>query len=165
MIRYEPRPERTNEHLQYSFDRSSEKKPLQVNVTLDSVSKLFAGRIKDIVPEADPRSRTFPVIIEIDNQKTTRGFVLKAGMLAKASLAIGRIQPVKVVSKDALVIGDRKVEVFVVGENSRVRAVTVKTGGADGDDIEVIGDLKKGDRVVTHGNERLRNGQEVKVLN
>ncbi len=158
-------PQRFIHNLQKSFDESSNEKPLQVKVTLNSHAELFYGKVKSIVPEADSRSRTFPVIIQIDNKKTNKGYVLKSGMLARASLAIGEPKPVKVISKDALVLSNDKIEVFVVDASSKVRSVQVKTGAADGEKIEVIGDLKRGDMVVTHGNERLRAGQQVKVIN
>ena len=45
-----------------------------------------------------------------------------------------------------------------------VRPVPVKTGPAYGPLIEVEGDLKAGQQVVTRGNERLRPGQAVQVI-
>ena len=159
-------PQRYIENLQKSFDLSSEKRPFEVTVKIDNHQQTFSGKVKSIVPEAEPRSRTFPVIIQIENKKTNKGFVLKSGMLAKASLGVGQSKPVKVINKDALVLSKDKIEVFVVDDNSSsVRAVEVKTGAADGERIEVTGNLKSGDRVVTHGNERLRHGQVVKVVN
>jgi multidrug efflux pump subunit AcrA (membrane-fusion protein) len=73
------------------------------------------------------------------------------------------------VPKDALVLGGARPMVFVAeagpGGTGKtvVRQVVVTPGVASGDLIEVTGDLKKGQAVVTLGNERLRPGDAVEV--
>ena len=46
---------------------------------------------------------------------------------------------------------------------SAVRGVPVRLGVMDEDLIEVSGQLNAGDQIVIRGNERLQNGQKVKV--
>jgi multidrug efflux pump subunit AcrA (membrane-fusion protein) len=121
--------------------------------------------ISRIVPQADVRSRSFPVKIELPNGDHE----LKAGMLAHVTLAVGQPQPALLVPKDALVLGGRTPLVYVVEGNSAnkpatVRAAAVQLGVADEGDIQVIGDLKAGQQVVVRGNERLRPGLPVAVV-
>lgn len=128
-------------------------------------NQLWPGTVKIIVPEADPRSRTFPVKIKVDNQIVKGQPVIKAGMLAQVTLPAGDQKQATLVPKDALVLGGRNTNVWVVDSSSvkpdgnfnqaNVKQITVKIGIADGEYIEVIGDIKPGDLVVTEGNERI----------
>jgi RND family efflux transporter MFP subunit len=131
--------------------------------------KAYAAPISRIVPQADVRSRSFPVKIELPNPRTDGGHELKAGMLAHVTLAVGQPQPALLVPKDALVLGGRTPLVYVVEGNSAdkqatVRGVAVELGVADQGDIQVIGDLKAGQQVVVRGNERLRPGLPVAIV-
>lgn len=54
-----------------------------------------------------------------------------------------------------------RVSVFVIGEDKIARRVDVELGAAEGDYIEVIGEIEPGDDVVIRGGERLRDGQPV----
>jgi multidrug efflux pump subunit AcrA (membrane-fusion protein) len=91
----------------------------------------FTGTVVAVVPQADPRSRTFPVRVRIKNEmergsierpraaneageaappeKEKLSPVLKAGMLAQVKLPTGPRQAGPVIPKDALVFtGDQK---------------------------------------------------------
>ena len=128
------------------------------------------GIITQIVPKADVRSRTFPVIIRVKNRIENGIPVLKAGMLARVVLPTGTWRKMPLVPKDALVLGGPKPVVFVVDVNSKsksqgvVREVPVNLGVADGGLIQVDGPLKQGQFVVVRGNERLRAGQKVTLV-
>jgi HlyD family secretion protein len=129
-------------------------------------SKL-TGRVSAIIPEADERSRTFPVKVRLANEKNAAGeLLLKAGMLARASLATGEKKRVIMVPKDALVLGGAASMIWVIDESSlepaqgsmreaNALAIPVATGLEEGDWIEVIGDIRPGTKVVVRGNERI----------
>ncbi len=128
--------------------------------------RLFNGTIARIVPAADPRTRSFPVEIEVANERTEDGGVLlKAGMFARAMLPVGEEVDAVLVPQDALVLGGPSPTVFVVDEASQTaRPVPVELGVVSKGQVAVTGALKQGDRVVTAGNERLRPGQPVEIL-
>ena len=132
--------------------------------------ELFTGVITQIVPKADVRSRTFPVIIRVKNRIEDGIPRLKAGMLARVELPTGTRRKMPLVPKDALVLGGPKPVVFVVDIDSKsksrgvVREVPVTLGVADGGLIQVNGPLKRGQYVVVRGNERLRAGQKVTLV-
>ncbi len=121
--------------------------------------RTFPGRILAVVPEGDPNARTFPVRIEIDDP----GMRIKGGMSAAVSFTIGPPTPVRVVPKDAIVTQGEVSRVFLV-KGDRVEAVPVKVGRAFRDVVEVEGNLSPGDTVIVRGNERLRPGQQVRVV-
>jgi len=130
----------------------------------------FSGEVRRIVPQADTKSRSFPVKIRLENTITPDGPLLKPGMLAQATFSIGKQQTATLVPKDALVLGGPAPLVYVVdgarkvGQSGKVRAVPVQLGVVEANLIQVTGDIKPGDSVVVQGNERLRPGMEVTLV-
>ena len=52
----------------------------EARVVIDALGgRIFKGRVRGVIPQADPKSRTFPVEVEIKN---TKSYDLKAGMFA-----------------------------------------------------------------------------------
>jgi RND family efflux transporter MFP subunit len=129
----------------------------------------WIGRVARIVPQADLLSRSFPVQIALANVVVDGAPVLRGGMLARAWLPVGRAASVKVVPKDALVLGGPTPVIFVVDGATAatspvagtVRAVPVELGAAVGGSVEVRSDVAPGSLVVVRGNERLRPGMPV----
>lgn len=143
-------------------------------------STVFVGEVKVITPQADLRSRTFPVKVRIKNVIREDGPLLKSGMLARATLATGEQRLSKLVPKDAIVLGGGVPVVWVVAPadeadlkgidpqgpqpDGKVRRVPVELGAAEGNWIAVTGDLAAKDQVIVVGNERLLPGQLVKIV-
>ena len=131
-----------------------------VEITFDALpGKSFQGEIDAVVPMADTAARTFPVRIKISNPDGK----IKPGMLGRATLPVGDRRKALLVPKDALVLSGNGKVVFVVIDQT-ARLVPVETGDAHGPLIEVKGDLTPELMVVIRGNERLRPGQPVKVI-
>ncbi len=124
------------------------------------------GKVVHVVPSGDPRARTFPVKVRVPNPPERGAVRLKAGMFARVVLAVGEPAPALLVPKDALVLGGPSPIVYVVDEPaSTVRPVPVEAGLAEDGLIVVTGPLAEGQKVVVRGNERLRPGQPVVVVN
>ncbi|MGI9517649.1 MAG: efflux RND transporter periplasmic adaptor subunit [Pirellulaceae bacterium] len=156
-------PQEYATRLQHSFAQAADDSPLPATVKVDFLSEPLTGHVDRIVPDADPRTRSLPVIIRIANPD----FTLKPGWLARAELNIGRAQTVTMVPKDALVLSQDRIRVFKLqrsGDRVTVHSIDVDTGPASGDLIEVDGDVQPGDEIVVQGNERLRDNQQVKIL-
>lgn len=140
------------------------------------VGRKFTGTVHAIIPEADERSRTFPVKVRVANEFTEAGEpLLKAGMLARADLATGNQQTVLMVPKDALVLGGNATLIWTIDAKSikpataspqaaaapdmleaDAQAIPVLTGVEQDDWIEVRGsDIAAGINVVVRGNERI----------
>ncbi len=137
------------------------------------IDYVFEGTLVAIVPEADPRSRSFPVIVRITNPHDEDGPLIKAGQFARAMLPVGPRRGAVLVPKDALVIQGGDASLFVVEDLDgsagrpelvgRVRAVPIEAGIAYRGWIEVDGDVEPDQLVVVRGNERLRPGAEVRI--
>jgi RND family efflux transporter MFP subunit len=134
-------------------------KGAQAQVVFDALTnRSFEGLIAAVIPRADAAARTFPVRVEVPNP----GGVIKAGMLGRVTLPAGNPHQAILVPKDALVLLGEGARVFVVNDQV-AHLVPVRTGPAHGDLIEIQGNLKPGQKVVTRGNERLRPGQPVQI--
>lgn len=139
---------------------SSVKKGARAEVAFDAIpGRSFKGLIVAVIPRADEAARTFPVRIKIRNPKGE----IMAGMLGRVTLPVGNPHRALLVPKDALVLSGSRASLFVV-ENQVARLVPVKHGAAHGALIEVEGDLRAGLKVVIRGNERLRQGQPVRII-
>lgn len=142
----------------------------EVRIEIESKGdEILVGTIRAIVPEADRRSRLVPVKVRLKNELQDRRPVIKAGMIARAYFSIGEAGAQLQVTKDALVLGAGPAVVYRLVDGpepgqTTVEAVSVTLGAARGEKIEIRGAISAGDRVVTQGNERLHQGQEVSVL-
>jgi RND family efflux transporter MFP subunit len=142
-----------------------------VQVTFQSLGQeRHPGEIRRIIPQADPRSRTFPVKVRLDaNPDYPQSPQIKAGMLAQVELPISS-QAGLFVPKDALTLNRGGKCLFVVRKDDagipRAKMIPVTSGESQGKLIQVTDatdELREGDLVVTRGNERLRPGEAVKI--
>jgi RND family efflux transporter MFP subunit len=123
--------------------------------------KEFAGKVSFINPAADEASRTVKVKAEVPNADES----LKAGLFVKGRIVTGNRAGVLVVPRSALVSWDtasRQAALFVV-DGGVAKRVTVETGAAPGDGVEVVKGLAPGQEVVTRGGFNLRDGDRVQV--
>ena len=119
----------------------------------------FTGKITAIIAVGDSASRAFPVKVSVDNPNSR----IKGGMLCRVSLAIGKPSSVLAVPKDAVVNMGQQHLVYVVREGV-AQPLPVQLGNTSDSMIEVKGSIEAGMQVVTRGNERLRPGQPVKII-
>lgn len=138
---------------------------MPVTITIDAMPGApVIGKVSAIVASADRSAHTFPVKVRLPNPRGPNGPRLKAGMFARAELAVGEKRKVTLVPKDALVLGGRSPIVYVADEKSgTAQLVPVQLGIAVDGEIEVRGPLQPGQNVVVRGNERLIPGQKIRV--
>jgi RND family efflux transporter MFP subunit len=115
-----------------------------------------AGRVRTLVPVGDLQSRLYELRLAVD----AAGW--SSGQSVRVSIPTAESRTATVVPRDALVLRRDGVTVFRVGADGTAEQISVTTGIAEGNDIEVTGDIRPGDRVVIRGSERLRSGQAVK---
>lgn len=113
--------------------------------------------VRAVVPVGDESSRQFELRIELDSTQWPIGSALQVGLPSAAS------RDVVAVPRDALVLRANETFVVRVTPGDSTERVTVRTGGAQADLVEVIGDVHAGDRLVVRGGERLAPGQRVKI--
>ena len=126
-----------------------------LQITIDSVGGSFTGRIAEIVPTADPLSRTFVAKIPLSQKG------LKSGMFGRGSLALGTTLPGITVPRTALVERGALTSVWIVDRDNILRMRIVKSGRTVGSRIEILTGVSDGDRVVVSGSERVTEGAKV----
>jgi membrane fusion protein, multidrug efflux system len=95
--------------------------------------------------------------------KLNASVALIPGMFARLKLALQTITDALVVPADAvLVMPSGEKVVFVIQEGKAIRRV-VKTGLESTGQIQIVSGIQPGETVVTAGNEKLKDGMEVKV--
>jgi membrane fusion protein (multidrug efflux system) len=133
-----------------------------VQVDLDAFpGRRVAAHIRRIFPVADPTTRLVPVEVALEPE--ARSFV-RPGFLARATFSLNERAGVLLVPQGALVGGSSSQAVFVVDQGRAVRR-TVETGLMSEGSVEIVSGLAEGDAVVTLGNNLLRDGAEVRVVN
>lgn len=121
-----------------------------------------AASIATWLPVTDPRARTFLL-----RARAPEGSRLMPGMAVSATLRLVRDGRALSVTRDAINrYPDGRVTVWVAepaGEDGvlRVREQRVRVSGSAGGRVFVSEGLSGGERIVTRGNETLRNGAEV----
>jgi len=158
---------------------------VRVPVTFDAIpGRTFEGELKAIIPEANPGSRTFPVLVAVGNPEN----LIQGGMVARVLAQVGDPEPTVFVPKDALVLRGGFTSVMRVqpmppegggaapagsevsgGEQGAgpqmgmVEEVPVEIGPGIGAWQAITGSIVSGDSIVIRGNENLRSGMPVIV--
>ncbi len=138
----------------------------RVSVRLDAMpSQSIDGQISAKVPLSDTSSRTFLLRVELDNHEQG----ITPGMSAQARLRIPGNERVLTVPRDAIlrdVYGASRVWTLKDVDGAPVATQhTVSVGRSFGGNTELRNGLEPGARVVVRGNETLREGQPVRVVN
>jgi len=118
----------------------------------------FSGEVTKISPVIDLVTRTMPVEITIENQDHR----LKSGMFARVSLVIKEIKDAALVLKEAVMGREPDLYVYTV-ENGKAVLKDVELGIRQNGYFEIKNGLKQGDTVVVMGQQRLRDGAEVRA--
>lgn len=113
--------------------------------------------VRAVVPVGDDRSRMLELRLELPD---TAWYI---GSAVRVSLPAAQARNVTAVPRDALVLRAERVSVYVINEDNAAERIDVELGSAEGDFIEIIGDVEPGDSVVIRGGERLRDGQSVTI--
>lgn len=126
-----------------------------VSVSVDAAGQDLSGTVVEIVPAADPQSRTFTVKIDLPAHPNIR-----SGLYGKARFSMGQ-KEVLLAPLEAIVERGQLVGLYVVDTDGIARFRLVKTGKRHGDRVEILSGLKAGERVVTRGVERVSDGSRL----
>ena len=133
----------------------------KTSVSVDAFpGEVFNGIITNIYPTIDAATHTFNVEVKVNNSDRR----LRPGMYAKVNVTFDKAN--RVIVPDAAVVkqqgsGDRFV--YLLNEDGTVTYQKVVPGRRLGDRYVILDGLKAGDKVVTEGQLRLRDGVKVNV--
>nr|WP_320167216.1 efflux RND transporter periplasmic adaptor subunit [uncultured Methylophaga sp.] len=125
--------------------------------------KRFKGTINAIVPVSDPQARAFLVRILID----TGDISLLPGTSAQAIIGLNDNQQTQqriIIPRDALLLHpDGGYSVFIV-DNGIAKRQKVQIGNQSSQGVTILSGITLEDKVVTRGNEVLRDGENVTLV-
>lgn len=118
--------------------------------------KLFSAVVSRLPQSIDPKTRTEQIELDFDNLKG----LLSPGMYPEVIWTVHRQEPTFFVPTTALVTTTE--HMFVIREkNETVEWVDVKAGNYIGDEVEVFGNLKEGEKIVLRASDELRDGFKI----
>jgi RND family efflux transporter MFP subunit len=117
----------------------------------------FAGRITRISPNVSSQSRTLTVEAEVDNGEN----LLKPGQFATIRVLMPESTPATLVPARAVKTDGTTSRVFIIKDGVAHERL-VATGQADGDLIEIKGNVTADDAVATSNVEQLADGVPVR---
>lgn len=127
-----------------------------VTVLIDALSgEELSGRVVEIVPSADPSSRSYTVRIELPSRS-----LLRSGLFGRARFTAGERKTMTIPQK-AIVQRGQLTGVYVIDSSGIARLRLITLGKATGDRIEVLSGLSDGDRVVTDAGSGVSDGSKV----
>jgi multidrug efflux pump subunit AcrA (membrane-fusion protein) len=128
-------------------------------VTLEALgNKELSGTVEEIVPAADPATRSYIVKIGLPNLDGTQ---LRSGLYGKVRFIVGQRKTLAV-PQAAITQQGQLVGVFVVDQSGTARLRLVKTGIVAGDRVEVLSGLNEGEEIISEGATALRDGIRVR---
>lgn len=134
--------------------------PVQVSVWARDDAR-FAGAVREIAPEADPRTRTYDLRVALDDPQAP----VKLGMTARVFLAAAESAPTVLLPLSALHEKDGSPAVWVLDPKTRqvaLRAVDVAAFREEG--LALRGGVGAEEWVVTAGVHTLVEGQPVRPI-
>lgn len=117
------------------------------------------GKINNISPVADAKTKLFAVKIYLDNKDNK----IKPGMFAKVNLDTDKKENVLAVKNEAVLQVNDKYLAYIV-LNGKAVEKKVKIGLDTGEYVEILSGLKEGDQVIVKGQEYVENNTKVKVV-
>lgn len=126
-----------------------------VQVTLDALGSSFPAKIAEIVPTADPASRTFTAKIALGRK------ALKSGMFGRGVINLGTTVTGITLPKMAVVERGAMSSVWVVDKDSNARMRIIKIGKTLGERREILSGLSEGEQVLVSGVEKVSEGARV----
>jgi multidrug efflux pump subunit AcrA (membrane-fusion protein) len=131
----------------------------KVQVRIDALGdEEVSGAVSEIVPAADPASRSHTVRIDLPPRPA-----LRSGSFGRARFSSGKKQAITI-PHGAIAERGQLVTVFVVDQTGTARLRLIKTGKSYGDRVEVLTGLSDGERIVVDNIEAVSDGSRIESI-
>jgi membrane fusion protein (multidrug efflux system) len=132
---------------------------MSVTVKLDAYNgHVFSGKVARIFPELDRRMRTR--LVEVEPRENVK---LIPGMFARVSLKLKSEKDATVVPTEAITVTPNGARIAYVVEDDKAVQRRVQVGLEGEGKVQILSGLSQGENVITAGNEKLKDGIEIRV--
>jgi multidrug efflux pump subunit AcrA (membrane-fusion protein) len=114
--------------------------------------------ITDVAPFIDIDTLSGSATIIIDNKDRK----IEIGTLVNVDIEIGKRLTFSI-PQSAVLMGQSDTHIFV-NKNNQAKKINITTGYIDRDLIEITGDIKEGDEIITEGSFKLFDGAKIRVV-
>ena len=136
-------------------------KGMEFDITVDAYpNEVFKGKVNLLYPTVSATTHTFPVEVVCQNADER----LRPGMFARVTANFGTNH--HIVIPDVAVVkqqGSGEHFVYVLQPDNTVKYTLVELGVRMGNRYEIVSGINEGDRIVTEGQVRLKDGVSVTV--
>ena len=129
----------------------------KLDISVESLSKTFAGEIIYLSPSLDSQTQTFAMRILLANPDES----LRSGMFARGTLDSVIQKNVIIVPKEALLEKNGKYYVYVLSSDNTVAQRAVQDGRRGDKDVEILRGLNEGEEIAVTNLARLRDKMPV----
>ena len=130
-------------------------------LTTDNLpGRKFTGGIKRIAPAVDPASGTFKVTVGLKDPQGE----LRPGMFVAVHIITDTHPNALLIPKEALIYENGLAHVFIVEQDTVARRMRLEPGFSDENYMEALSIVQENDKVVTVGQNGLKDGSRVKVV-
>ena len=131
----------------------------QAQLEIDALGdKELSGSVEEIVPAADPNSRSYIVKLSVPN---VAGAQLRSGLYGKARFISGQRQALAI-PRTAISHRGQLTGVFIVDQSGLARLRLIKIGRAFGERVEILSGLNAGEEVLIEGPPTIQDGTRVR---
>lgn len=110
-------------------------------------NRIFNGAIQSIGSRLDPKTRSMPVQVLVDNSDSQ----LRSGMSTTVRLGVGSRTQALVVPRSAIIDDGDARKLYIAEDGGKFEERTVTLGRVQGEFVEVLAGVGIGDRVVSKG--------------
>lgn len=124
---------------------------MPADLVVDSLEKTLKGTVREVLPDIDPRTRTFTVKIDVPQED------LRTGLFVRARIPV-RTKEILAIPAGAIVRRGQLTGVYLLDPDGILTYRLIKEGQPTAAGIEVLSGLSAGDRIITGGTEKARDG-------
>ncbi|MFZ5987790.1 MAG: efflux RND transporter periplasmic adaptor subunit [Bacillota bacterium] len=119
----------------------------------------FLGEVISISPNADPRTQAYLTRVRVANSQN----IVKGGMVAEVRVVTEEKDNIIAVPLECVVDENGKKVIYIV-EGDKALKREISTGVSDEKFVEIIGDVKEGDKVIVKGQNFVKDNSKVIVV-
>lgn len=131
-----------------------------LQVRVDAINRSFTGKVVRFTRNVNYETRTMETEVDVPNKNLS----ISPGMYANTALQLAQVKGVVTIPIEALILNGNQQTVYVVGANGHVRIRNVEVGLEGSKLAEIKNGLEPGDRVITGGQDKYQDGEEVSPM-